>query len=467
MKIYQESTFTGRLLKSDTQDNEPIEINGNVLFCSNGEVLLRASQNLYDSIQSKMFFESIPIYGAKPNKIGTEEAINNPSLIQRSSIVRLAYEGKYKVQGEIRTDRNLRIKATVSRDTGLKPDVLLQEVCLEDEEALASKENSVMTAYGLIAFDLPCNIEILLNKKGDILKIEKIANENKKSLEANISSKLSIFSRELPIEAQKKLAYFLIFMISFASGRRVFEAYQRIEVRNGRKFKIDEHWRGSRSRALAKGFRVIQQPHLKLFLEQLINEKARLESYRSSLLLSLSWYLETFESNILATNFLLLCTAIEAFNEEFKKIQKSSSTKLISTSKYRAVKKSIFQCVDEHKSDLHGDDTYKYEIFKRKITSFFNSGSLNMTGNLGPSLQDMLIYFKVEYEDLFPKFDFIKIRNNVVHRGTHDFNEMLDVYPRLETLYIRLILCVLEYDGDYMEHNHNGTGLICRTVPFV
>jgi len=465
MEIYQESTFTGQLLKADAQDKEPIEIKGNVLFCSNGEVLLRTNQHLYDSIQSKMLFESSPVYGAKTNGISAEEAINNPSLIERGSIIRPAYEGKYKVQGEIKTDRNFRIKAIVSRDTGLKPDMLLQEAYLEYDESLASKEVSVTTVYGLVAFDPPYSIEMSLPKRGDALKIEKIISE-KKILEANISSKLSILSRELSVEAQEKIAYFLIFMISFASGRKVIEAYQRSEVKSAEKFKIDEYWRGSRSRAVAKGFRVIQEPHLKLFLEQLISKEDELELYRESLLLSLSWYLETFESNILATNFVLLCTVIEAFNEEFKKIQQSSTNRLISKSKYKAVRKSIFQCVDEHESDLHGDDNHeKYAIFKAKIESVFNSGSLNMIGNLSANLQEMLKYFKVKHDDLFPEFDFIKIRNNVIHRGTHDFDEIFDVYLRLESLYIRLILCVLEYNGDYMEHN--GTGLICRTVPFV
>jgi hypothetical protein len=324
---------------------------------------------------------------------------------------------------------------------------------------------SVTTVYGLVAFDPPCSIELSLPKKDNTLKIEKIISE-KKILEANISSKLSIFSRELSVEAQEKIAYFLIFMISFASGRKVIEAYQRSEVKSAEEFKIDEYWRGSRSRAVAKGFRVIQEPHLKLFLEQLISKEDGLELYRESLLLSLSWYLETFESNILATNFVLLCTAIEAFNEEFKKTQQSSTNRLISKPKYKAVRKSILQCVDEHESDLHGDDDHeKYAIFKAKIESVFNSGSLNMVGNLSANLQEMLKYFKVKYDDLFPEFDFIKIRNNVIHRGTHDFDEMFDVYLRLESLYIRLILCVLGYNGDYMEHN--GTGLICRTVPFV
>jgi hypothetical protein len=314
MEIYQEFIFAGQLLKSDAQDNEPMEINGRVLFCSNGEVLIRTNQKLYNSIQSKILFESAPIYGAKANGVSAEEAVNNPSLTERGSIIRPAYEGEYKIQGEIKTDSILRINATVSRDTGLKPDMLIQEVCLEDEETLNSKENSVTTVYGLIAFDPPYTIEIPLHKKVNVLRIEKIDSGNKNSLEANISSKLSIFSSELSVEAQEKLAYFLIFMISFASGRKVFEAYQRSEVRSGNKFKTNEHWRGSRSRAVAKGFRIIQEPHLKLFLGQLINKEARLELYRSSLLLSLSWYLETFESNILATNFVLLCTAIRAIS---------------------------------------------------------------------------------------------------------------------------------------------------------
>ncbi len=165
-------------------------------------------------------------------------------------------------------------------------------------------------------------------------------------------------------------------MISFASGRKVIEAYQRSEVKSTENFKIDEYWRGSRSRAVAKGFRVIQEPHLKLFLEQLINKGTRLELYRESLLLSLSGIWKLFESNILATNFVLLCTAIEAFNEEFKKIQQSNTNRLISKSKYKAVRKSIFQCVDEHESDLYGGDTHeKYATFKVKIKSVFNSGS--------------------------------------------------------------------------------------------
>ncbi|MGB3695733.1 MAG: hypothetical protein WA999_23725 [Spirulinaceae cyanobacterium] len=449
MNIHQEYIFTGELLKADDQDKQPVNItNGKILFCSNGEVLIQTNQELYNDIQAKIMFESSPLY---QSPVGP--------------IIRPAYEGNYKLQGEAKKDKTWNIKATVSRDTGIKPDIWLQEVHLEREEVLTSEEHSFRTVYGLIAFEPFCNIDMPIYVDGSTLTIEKDNNDSKKVLEANVCSKLSIFSHNLSIEAQEKLAYFLICMISFAFGRKIYEAYQRDEVKSGDISTVKEYWRGSRSRAVAKGFVIIQEPHLKLFLKQLIDKEAHTENYRNSLFLSLSWYLETFESDILATNFVLLCTAIEALNEELKKIQQTGTNRLLSKAKYREVRKAMLQCIDQHSPDIDEDKTLKkYEMFKTKVKSVFSSGSLNTISSLSASLQNMLEYFKVRYDDLFPKFDFIKIRNNVVHRGTHDFGEMFYVYLKLENLYIRLILCVLEYDGNYMEHD--GTGLICRTVPF-
>ncbi|MBE9101279.1 hypothetical protein [Vacuolonema iberomarrocanum] len=468
MKIYQENLFAGQFSKSDTQEDKPIDINGKVIFCSNGEVLLRTSQKLYNAVQSKMASESVLIHGEQDDGLSIEEisSIGDTTLIEQCSIVRPAYKGKYKIQREIEREKILKIRATVSPDTSIEPDILLQEVYLEGEDKLTSMEHSVKTVYGLVAFAPLHHIQMSIGQENGVLRLEKVNDNYKNVLEANVVSELSIFSCNLSIEEQENLAYFLIFMISFASGRNIYEAYQRSELRNGDILKITEYWRGSRSRAVAKGFiTVIQAPHLELFLEQLIRKRFNLEEYRSSLLLSLSWYLETFESKILATDFVLLCTALESLNEEFKEIQRTRSNRLLSKTKYRAVKKAIFQCIDQEGSDLKGEDTsQKYEIFKTKVHSFFDSGSLNMIGNLGANLQNMLEYFEVKYEDLFPEFDFIKIRNNVIHRGTHEFDEMFDVYFRLENLYIRLILSIVKYDGNYMEHN--GTGLICRTIPF-
>lgn len=465
MQVYKECEFTGQLLKAEIQDDRPINLIGKLIFCLSGEVLLETSQEIYDSIQSKMMIERHPPYRVKENGLTAQELMESPWLIEKDSLVFPAYKGEYEIQGEISDGNLFTVRALVLRDTSVKPNLFVQEVYIEGRENLDSERKAINTFYGLIAFDPLCDINLFVQTEENSLKVEKIDTANEKSLEATLKSELSIVTPEMSISLQEKYAYFLILIMSFAYGVKVYEAYQKNEIINGVSLELNEYWRGSRSRALAKGFGVIQRPHLNKFLDQVINNEFVIEKYRESLILSLSWYLETFESNILATNFVLLCTALEALNEEFKSIQADESSRLLSKAKYKLVRKSILSCIDQHALNLDEHDTpEKYAIFKSKVQSFFQAGDLNMIGRLGSSLKGMLEYFHVKYEDLFPEFDFIKIRNNVVHRGTHDSDEMLEVYLKLESLYIRLMLCILGYKGDYMEYD--GKDLICRTVPF-
>ncbi|NEU80391.1 hypothetical protein [Nostoc sp. UIC 10630] len=107
--------------------------------------------------------------------------------------------------------------------------------------------------------------------------------------------------------------------------------------------------------------------------------------------------------------------------------------------------------LSEYQKEFDDQDTVgKYHIFRAKVEKSFDDASLNKVGSLRTSLKQMLEFYKVPYEDLFPELEFIKIRDNIVHAGFGG----LDIAPevrKLANLIVRLILSILEYQGNYIE----------------
>ena len=71
----------------------------------------------------------------------------------------------------------------------------------------------------------------------------------------------------------------------------------------------------------------------------------------------------------------------------------------------------------------------------------------------------MLNKYKVNYEDLFEEVDSLKflqelnsVRNDLIHRGYTPIEKIRNYSVKLNSLVVRIILSIIEYDGDYFEH---------------
>jgi len=208
--------------------------------------------------------------------------------------------------------------------------------------------------------------------------------------------------------------------------------------------------------------RVIESPTLIKFIEKILPNLNYDVFDNNRLSSGLFWYLETLGTNVVNTQFICLCTAIESL---VIKYSDSVNSRLVSKTKYRRVRQSILKILEENANNLAetNDTEEKYNIFYKKIEEIFQEGGLNKIGNLGTALLEMLQFYDVYYKDLFLTFDFIKIRNDLVHKGSSEVDEMHETFLKLENLFIRIVLSMLKYEGYYTEHN--GTQIIGKSFP--
>jgi hypothetical protein len=73
------------------------------------------------------------------------------------------------------------------------------------------------------------------------------------------------------------------------------------------------------------------------------------------------------------------------------------------------------------------------------------------------SLRDMYYSYGISYSDLFPNFEFVKIRNQIVHSGLskEDSRDLLENYEKLVALLQRTLLGMLNYTGEFIDRLDN------------
>ena len=78
---------------------------------------------------------------------------------------------------------------------------------------------------------------------------------------------------------------------------------------------------------------------------------------------------------------------------------------------------------------------------------------------LKSSLSDMYStdFFDITYSDLFPEFEFVEIRNQIVHSGLSkgEFKDLLENYEKLVALLQRTLLGMLNYSGEFIDRLDN------------
>jgi len=270
-------------------------------------------------------------------------------------------------------------------------------------------------------------------------------------------------------------SFWLMSLLSFASGNYVEKLYKFITVidKNGSQIK-SEYWSGRKLRSNRRGIVVIEPHNLPLFINQCARKLTDEIFINRGLNLSLNWYINTFNNNVVEVDFLLLCTALESL---IYRHFKESSERLVSTKKYREVKKKILEIINNSRLDINEDEELrKYDIFARIIQKPFDDGSCNKIGSLSANTEKMLDDCGVPYKDLFPKVDFIKIRNTIIHRGINEIDNNFIELRKLSTLIVRIFIVILGYEGKFMEsrkielYNESEIskyGLICVSLEYI
>jgi len=73
------------------------------------------------------------------------------------------------------------------------------------------------------------------------------------------------------------------------------------------------------------------------------------------------------------------------------------------------------------------------------------------------SLEDMYNFYVIGYSDLFQDFEFVEIRDNIIHAGLSkgDFKDLRENHKKLVALLQRTLLGMLNYTGEFIDQSDN------------
>lgn len=358
---------------------------------------------------------------------------------------------------------------------------------LTNIKILQSFEASFIESKARLRLELLPNIE----RQGD----SNISRLNSEMLLCNIPIPKDDLVQQNPYDTSSRLygAYSTWFqmLFTFSSGYETRDIYrvETTQTSNGTE-KVVEYWSGGYSQKKS-GLMVIQENDISKFIIQVAN-KVTFNIFRDiGLGLSLSWYIESFDTTMLSTQCLFLYTAIETLNSNFHEGNLSIKHNISENrpnkqeEKIRNIKDNLGKLhkffnedVIENLAEVNESKQAKIRDFNSVLQRVFqafdsvlnmikkqNKVSLDTFNNL---LKNILIYYKVPYDDLFPTLDIKTVRDKLIHTGFYikHNQEATEFYLKLRSLFIRIVLSILEYEGTYIESNptaeHGTHGLIYK-----
>ena len=485
MELKRQFTFSGTFKKFHEEDIKPIEIYNASIYCYiNGTVLIEVGCEINQHINSKVFYNSCPIY--RPKNL-PDDKLDILSILQLDSfekeLVQQPYEGDYEIEGKtvegwqiqaIVRDTNFKVGNSEKVEKEQKHQIGLRDLCIDYNPDLQKEGKIQEISYGL------ANIEIINSFSTKISNLEAeiyfvpVATRINKNISGTLSAEMKLRNiYEDKPDSYETYSSWLTSLLSLASGNCIEQIYRIKTVRCKELHMKSEYWSGRGLRDEGREIEVIQSPQLYPFIQQCAAKltKEIFSEEGTGLGLALSWYISTFVSTVAEVNFLLLCTVLESLN---KKYSKNASKRLISKQKYKKIREKILEIISESKRDIDNEtELTSYKIFEIKVRKYFEDASCNQVGSLRNSLKEMFKSYNVPYEDLFPDLEFIKVRDDIVHEGFGKIDVDVE-HRKLSNLVVRVFLAILGYQGDYMESTkiemddkfgQNRHGLICRSFP--
>lgn len=464
MNIVKEISFLGSFQKADIEDNQKIEnINAIIYCCANGKLLLKTNESVVEKINKKFFFETIDTSNDKKN------------------IATPGYQGYYSFQGKTSDGysllitillENISVKFTsYSIDSNQDKQQFLEAILIKlkiNYESIQDDYQVKKITYGLsnLRISQQLHSNFLDNQASFVFK--PLKKQDKQTLDAELTGELTISNLSKKEDYQLYL-YWIQLVLSFASGDKSYCIYEKVTWENDVE---TEHWYGGRAKARQKGLTIIEIPNFRNFAQQVSNSiKPEIFGGKDlgglSLGLAIHWYLENIASNTLQTRFICLCTAFEVLISSFKKTQNSSNNSLISKGKKRKIRKQIKEVLNTNRDkpeEVSQENIQNYELFCKTMEDAIDyANKIDRSGSFSENSGGLLDYYNVYYKDLFSQFDFVKIRNEIVHQGFSKSDQTLESFFKLKILFIRLVLSMLTYQGNYLEFD--GKESTCKSLP--
>jgi len=492
MELKKQFTFSGLLKKFHEEDTQPIEINDANIYCYvNGNIFCEINSQVNQQINDKISNESVPISQLKG------ETIEQADIMQFRKVDRLEteiemvqqpYDGDYEIEGKtvegwkikaIIADANFPVTFGVDNSKNMeqqgKSQVRLRNLDIDYTLDSLEEGGTEEIVYGLANIEVIHNLSAQIGNLEAEMCIESVSTRESTNKSGILSAEMTLRNiRENEQYSYENYCAWLISLLSLASGHCVDKIY-RIKAVRSEHFQIkSEYWSGRKLRNEARGIAVIQSPDLYLFIQQCAKNLTGETFSDKGVGVALTWYIDTFVCPMAEVNFLLLCTVLESLKEAY--FSKDSKKKLLSKSLSEKIREKILDVLSDFQKEIDNPKVIEnYNIYSTQVKKSFENGSYNKIKKDLRSIQEMFKIYSVPYEDLFPGLEFIKIRNDIVHKGFKKVDVPLELY-KLSNLVVRVFLAILGYQGNYKEYikieidnplGRSKHGFICRSFPFI
>ena len=234
----------------------------------------------------------------------------------------------------------------------------------------------------------------------------------------------------------------VMILLSFAQGVFINCIYYNLYIKDAEGFKL---YKSVHNTAKTKGTtsdELIGALYIQNFLESVLPTFTKDFQKQTGVGDAIEWYLESIHPSVLESGFIHGCIAIELLNDRFKENKSKNKGKILTKGQFKKLDKDVESVISKHIEAL---DMGKREEMYRKIPE------LNRP-TLKSSLRDMYDFYDVGYSDLFLNFEFVKIRDQIVHRGlSEEHFEDPENYVKLVALLQRTLLGMLNYTGEFID----------------
>ncbi|OYT61289.1 hypothetical protein B6U67_06075 [Methanosarcinales archaeon ex4484_138] len=235
----------------------------------------------------------------------------------------------------------------------------------------------------------------------------------------------------------------VMLLLSFAQGVFINFVYYNLYIKHAEGFKLYKSVHNTAKTKSATLHELIWTPHIQNFLESVLPTFTEDFQKQTGVGDAIEWYLESIRPSIVESGFIHGCIAIELLNDRFK--ENKSKGKILTKRQFKKIFEEVKNVISKHISDKG-----KREEMHLKLPE------LNRP-TLKSSLRNMYDSYDIGYSDLFPNFEFVKIRDQIVHSGLSkgEFKDLLENYEKLVALLQRTLLGMLNYTGEFIDQLDN------------
>jgi len=237
----------------------------------------------------------------------------------------------------------------------------------------------------------------------------------------------------------------VMILLSFAQGVFINFVYYNLYIKHAEGFKLYKSVHRSAKTKSTTSDELIFTLHIQNFLESVLPTFTKDFQKRTGVGDAIEWYLESIRpSVIIESKFVHGCIAIELLNDGFKEYNSKYEGGILTDTQFEILDEEVKRVISQQISD------------KSKRSKIYPKIRELNRPTLKSSLRDVYDFYDIGYSDLFPDFEFVKIRDKIVHTGHSkgDFKNP-ENYEKLVALLQRTLLGMLNYSGEFIDRLDN------------